>query len=411
MRELRFVTVDDGAGHLVVETHGYDAAGSEQFRLPVDDALRAALASPATVRPTSALDAPRRPLPTPGAQAQPLGPPEPATAIPSPSGTPAVSLREIQVRVRAGERPEDLAEEHNASLDWVMRFAGPVIQERSRVADEARRARARRSTSEAQTVIFGEAVDERFAAHGIDPATVLWDTHRREDGQWIVAARWVGGESERLAEWTFNLAARSVSPIDDTATDLLSDRPIRPVYTGGPVTLSVAPPLTPGVVAFPAMPNAHTGPLPTREQLFDQQVFERASSSGSSTSSAPAPSAVPATSSPPAAAPKFDAPPLPLGAVEQEPDDEPLAFEGDYDDELLDDLPYELAEDVAIDSTFESFDVLTGEEIVEEPTEQLPTIKNLGVAQRTNESDEERAARAHIPSWDDILLGVRRKND
>jgi hypothetical protein len=29
---------------------------------------------------------------------------------------------------------------------------------------------------------------------------------------------------------------------------------------------------------------------------------------------------------------------------------------------------------------------------------------------RREESDEEKAARARIPSWDDILLGVRRKD-
>ena len=28
-----------------------------------------------------------------------------------------------------------------------------------------------------------------------------------------------------------------------------------------------------------------------------------------------------------------------------------------------------------------------------------------------DESDEDHAARARIPSWDDILLGVRRKRD
>ncbi len=39
-----------------------------------------------------------------------------------------------------------------------------------------------------------------------------------------------------------------------------------------------------------------------------------------------------------------------------------------------------------------------------------PKLTELGMGART-ESDEDRAARAHVPSWDDILLGVRRKND
>jgi hypothetical protein len=40
----------------------------------------------------------------------------------------------------------------------------------------------------------------------------------------------------------------------------------------------------------------------------------------------------------------------------------------------------------------------------------LTSLRNLGTAKR-DESDEERAARVRVPSWDDILLGVRRKQD
>jgi hypothetical protein len=38
-------------------------------------------------------------------------------------------------------------------------------------------------------------------------------------------------------------------------------------------------------------------------------------------------------------------------------------------------------------------------------------LTDLGMGVRGDESDEQKAARAHVPSWDDILLGVRRKND
>jgi hypothetical protein len=114
----------------------------------------------------------------------------------------------------------------------VLRFAGPVLDERARVAGEARRAKARRRSDaldDGQLVVFGEAVDARFAAHGIDPADVNWDAHRRDDGQWAITANWIGGESEHTAEWVFQLSSRTVAPADDTAADLLSDRPIRPL--------------------------------------------------------------------------------------------------------------------------------------------------------------------------------------
>src|SRR6476646_3131376 len=151
MRTLHVVGSDTEAGKVVLET----ADGLEKFELPIDSALRSALA-----------DAPR--IST--------------TSKPAPSSSDAqITPREIQMRVRSGETPEQLAESYGADLDWLQRFAGPVLAELARIADEARRAKARRSTTEGQIVVFGEAVDERFAAHGIDPASVTWDSYRRED--------------------------------------------------------------------------------------------------------------------------------------------------------------------------------------------------------------------------------------
>jgi hypothetical protein len=285
MRELRPVGVGADSEHVVVET----ADGTEQFTLRIDD-LRRCL-------------------------------PEPASPPPSAPGIPP---REIQMRVRAGEAPNVLADEAGVSIDRVLLFAGPVLDERSRMADEARRARARQSTPEGQLVNFGETVDERFAAHGIDPVSVRWDSHRRDDGQWIVSAGWRGGDSERTAEWSFSLASRAVTPLDESATDLLSDRPIRPV-------VSAVPDLP---APRPSAPDALTGPLPRvvdrQAQVTDPQADD-------------------------------ETPPLPLQLV-----DTPV-------DKAVDDRP--------------------------------------APGSRQDETDEQKAARARIPSWDDILLGVRRKRD
>lgn len=337
MRLLRCVGPDDSGEHVIVET----TDGSERFSLRVDDALRGAVRA----------DLPR------------LIAPEPVVET---VAEPAIGPREIQMRVRSGEAPEALAQATGMKLERVLRFAGPVLDERARIADEARRARARRS-AEGQLVVFGEAVEERFAAHGIDPSTVRWDARRRDDGQWIVSAHWVGGELDRTAEWVFHLNARHVTPIDDTAADLLSDRAIRPVV---PVperparpSLSVAPPLLPGVVAFPAMPDAHTGPLPRREDVFDQEAPDRDSARRTAAATATASASASASVAEPTDEPEYDDAQLPLAGL---PSVAPKA---------------------------------------------RAHVTNLGVAHRDDESEDDRAARARIPSWDDILLGVRRKGE
>jgi hypothetical protein len=300
MRQLRFVGPGDDSGHLVVET----VDGDEQFSLQIDEPLRL------SVRPDDA-----------AASVSTRVAPEPTSSI---------RPREIQMRVRGGEAPRAVADDAGISIDRVLLFAGPVLEERNRMAGEARRARARRSTPDGQLVNFGEAVDERFTAHGIDPAVVAWDSHRREDGQWIISAGWRGGDIDRVAEWAFSLSSRAVTPLDETAADLLSDRPIRPV-------VSVVPDL-PGAQVTP---DALTGPLPRtvdRPAAGDEDLFDQA-------------------------APGPDTPPLPLQLVEQQ----------------------------------------AGRARGESPKRRVES--------HDAETEEQKAARARIPSWDDILLGVRRKRD
>ncbi|SDI97358.1 Protein of unknown function [Frankineae bacterium MT45] len=399
MHELRFVGPGDDSDHVRVES----TDGLDQFSLLVDDTLREAI-KPAPLRPNAA------------------------------SETDGVSPREIQVRVRAGEDPNDIADEAGIDVARVLLFARPVIAERSRITDEARRARARRSTPDGQLVVFGESVDERFAAHGLDPLNVSWDSHRREDGQWLVTANWRGGDSDRSAQWAFTLAGRTVTPLDETAADLLSDRPIRPV-----------------VQAVPDLPTADgdTGPIPIddslldppaapRDEVYDQDAVERSIADEATTRAAAPRTATPTAvaSGKPArgASPKtFEhrtqsrsaarqtnaAPKLAMNSVavreptasreaapsregvpirESAPARDAVAIH-EQQTELFAE-PLRLAD--PLPSTLGPVSGATSSGVV--ASDEVPS-------EAIDESEEQKAARARIPSWDDILLGVRRKRD
>jgi hypothetical protein len=329
MRQLHLVESETQGGHVVVAT----VDGLERFELEIDDALRTAVGDGTADDPPSDSS---------------------GTAAP-PATESRISPREIQVRIRGGADPAEVAEACGSGLDWVLRFAAPVLDERARVAGEARRAKARRRSvdaiDEGQVVVFGEAVDERFAGYGIEPGEVRWDAYRREDGQWIIAARWVGGQSEHDAEWIFHLSGRMVTPVDDAAADLLSDRPLRPLLAPPEPSpaVTVAPPLIPGVVAFPVMSDTDTGPLPAPGDTFDDHGTGDADPQN----------------------------PLDLNPSEAVDEDEPL-------------LPMDVPDEPEV-------------------TTKIPKVSAFG--RRRGESDEERAARATVPKWDDILLGVRRKRE
>lgn len=406
MRELRYVGPDEDPDALVVVAPD----SGEQFRLPITPALRGTLGAPRSALPAA---------PPPPAS------PEPAvtqTSAPSSLEPPSVSPRDIQVRVRAGDAPEALAEEPGMTLDRVMRFARPVLEERQRVAGEAQRARARRNGSDSQTVLFGPAVEDRFRAAGVEPAHVRWDSRRRHDGQWIVIGTWDEDGEDRRAEWLLNLAHRSITALDETAADLLSDRPLRPLHP--PVPESADTRGLAGVVQFPGM---RTVPDPA-DEVFDQEALpphpgttdfdagptgteapvHRMGDSGPSAPSAPSsPRWAPAE--PPA--PTHEEPHLPLDFTPTTP------LPADLGDASVTALGHRPADEDPgrhrADGSMEPQDVVPFTDDLLDGDDSVRPGSGVDQSIDADESTRprRRSDKPKVPSWDDILLGVRRKSD
>jgi hypothetical protein len=181
MRQLRLVGLAEDGASVELET-----PTGEAFRLPVDDRLRAACRGDLTRLGQIEIE-----------MESPLRP------------------REIQARVRAGESAEQVAVAAGMPLDRVMRFAYPVLQERQRVVAQARATPMRRGGE-----TLAERVEERLVGRGTDPATLRWDAWRREDGRWTVRLVWRHA-AEHAATWTLDLGRRTVEP-DDPAAEQLS---------------------------------------------------------------------------------------------------------------------------------------------------------------------------------------------
>lgn len=316
MRSLHFVGVGEDGSHLVL---GEDE-GAGRFEVPIDERLRAAVRGDRSRlgQIELALDSSLRP-------------------------------REIQARVRAGESAEEIAAGANVPLDRVLRFAYPVLAEREQVAAEARRTRIRRSEYAAR---LGEQVDTLLTRSGVNPDEASWDAIRNEEGRWWVTLTWRSSTRDHRAQWTFDLASRSLTPADDTAAELQAEIPRRRPGTAPPPRATVA--ASPSKTAAPA--PADTGEADAAGN--DPGTGASAAAITAARTSHPAGSALPEGTTPAPAGPRLVHPQAP-----ESPGGQPTP------------------------------------ERTPDPAEQP--------AGDAGERRSRRGRKAKVPAWDDIIFGTR----
>jgi hypothetical protein len=189
MRPVRFVALsEDGQAFVLADEVG------RLLALPIDDRVHTALRVDRDLGSGSA---------TMTVEATPLAP------------------RDIQARIRSGESAEEVARVAGVPVDRVLRYAGPVLQERAMLAQHARRTKLKSSDKGAT---LAEVVDGRLSQHGIDTEKISWDAYRREDGTWRITATWPSGKATAQAVWELDKARQVVAPHDDMAQYLCTER-------------------------------------------------------------------------------------------------------------------------------------------------------------------------------------------
>ncbi|WP_067647123.1 septation protein SepH [Nocardia harenae] len=189
MRELRVIGVTPDSTHIVC----VDTESGQKFRLPADDKLRAAargdLARFGQIE--IEMEASMRP-------------------------------RDIQARIRAGASVEQVTLESGMPASKVDRFAYPVLLERARAAELAQKAHPVRADGPAVENLI-DIVTAAFTARGHTLDHAEWDAWKDEKGFWVAQLQWQNGRSEIAAHWRYQPDAHggSVSPLDDPASDLI----------------------------------------------------------------------------------------------------------------------------------------------------------------------------------------------
>jgi hypothetical protein len=135
----------------------------------------------------------------------------------------ALTPREIQARIRAGEDVADVARRSGMGQDRVERFAAPVLAERDHIARQAMAATVRRRGETSANRNLRNVVNERLQNRGIEIALIVWDSHRQADGRWMVTATYTSGDAERQAQFAFDPLGRFSVAGNDEAHWILGD--------------------------------------------------------------------------------------------------------------------------------------------------------------------------------------------
>jgi hypothetical protein len=137
---------------------------------------------------------------------------------------PSVSIKEIQRLLRAGQTAEQIAREHEISIEKVERFAGPILSERIYIIDQAQQIVIRKEGGRDAVTLLGVVIS-RLAPRNIDSSELTWDTWRLEDGTWTIELHYPNNTGVGIAQWSFDATLRTVISMDENARWMMGDDP------------------------------------------------------------------------------------------------------------------------------------------------------------------------------------------
>ena len=143
-----------------------------------------------------------------------------------------MSVKEIQRRLRSGETMDVIARDGHISVEKVERFAGPILQERVYILDQAFAVVLRKESARDQET-FQDVVISRLAPMGVDSDSLSWNTWRIDDGTWTIDLSYPNRDGHGSATWNFDLNRRSITATNENARWMLGQEPAPRVQTPG----------------------------------------------------------------------------------------------------------------------------------------------------------------------------------
>ena len=143
-----------------------------------------------------------------------------------------MSVKEIQRRLRSGESMDAIARDGRISVEKVERFAGPILQERLFILDQASSVVLRKESARDQET-FEDVVISRLAPLGVDSDSLTWNAWRIDDGTWTIDLAYPNRDGHGSATWNFDLNRRSITATNENARWMLGQEPAARSHTQG----------------------------------------------------------------------------------------------------------------------------------------------------------------------------------
>jgi hypothetical protein len=166
----------------------------------------------------------------------------------------AISVKDIQRRLRAGETMDSIAREGNISIEKVERFSGPILQERIFIIDQVHGLSPRREGKDGgrDHLTFLELVISKLSPRGVDIDALNWITWRMEDGTWTIELHYPNRDGSGVAQFSYDGQRRSISALDDNAAWMIGEEaPARRIESG----IIYSQPTHPSRIAAPTEPR------------------------------------------------------------------------------------------------------------------------------------------------------------
>jgi len=136
----------------------------------------------------------------------------------------SLSPREIQARLRAGRRIEDVAMEAGMDDGWVRRFATPVFAERAHVAGRAQAAVLDAEGTGPSAESLGRSIAANLADRGVAVTAGelddCWDAYQLRETAWVVEFRAPVHGPDEVARWGFDTRTAQLTALNDAAAEL-----------------------------------------------------------------------------------------------------------------------------------------------------------------------------------------------